>query len=304
MLYPDLNDLMAFQKRKIDLKNPSFRAVQSQYHGNHLSPFRGQGLEFDSVRAYVPGDDIRSIDWRVTARTGAPHIKLFKEDRQRQLCLCVDVNATMRFGTRNTFKSVQAARTAALLGWRGIAQQEGVSGYLFGDVPTGIQYFSAKRAPKSFAAMLKMLSEPPQRGHKIPLEQVLKCIEQTTPTRGALIYVISDFMHLSKQQQIEQSLSRLSTKHDLIFIAINDPADQILMPMGKVGFCANEREKISVDTQSVEGRQAYLKQWNDNRQSFYALTSKMKISTLELTTQSDVPRDLMLNLKRIQKCQP
>ncbi len=79
MLYPDFNDLVAYKNFKSDLSHSSSRLVKSSVAGHHHSPFRGQGLEFDSVREYVPGDDIRNIDWRVTARTGAPHLKLFKK---------------------------------------------------------------------------------------------------------------------------------------------------------------------------------------------------------------------------------
>src|SRR5262249_3770144 len=138
MLYPDFDDLVALKRRKSDIAYSSSRAIKSANPWNYLSPFRGHSLEFDSVLQYIPGDYIRNIDWRVTARIGSPHLKLFREDRERHLLICVDVNAAMRFGTKNTFKSVQAARIAALLGWRGMAQQDRVSACLYGDVINGI----------------------------------------------------------------------------------------------------------------------------------------------------------------------
>lgn len=158
MLYPDLNDLVRFGDLKVHLMHPSCRSVKSKMSGGHRSSFRGQGLEFDSVREYVPGDDIRNIDWRVTARTGSPHLKIFKEERERSVVICVDMNATMRFGTRNTFKSVQAARIAALLGWSAIASQDRVSACFFGDIPEAIQFFGPKRTGKSFCSLLKVLA--------------------------------------------------------------------------------------------------------------------------------------------------
>src|ERR1700722_4557819 len=127
MLYPDFNELAAFKDRRACLSHISQKAVKSIVPGNHHSPFRGQGLEFDSVRKYVPGDDIRNIDWRVTARTDSPHLKIFKEERERHILLCVDMNAAMRFGTKKTFKSIQAAHIAALLGWRGMANNDRIS---------------------------------------------------------------------------------------------------------------------------------------------------------------------------------
>lgn len=300
MLYPDFNDLVAFKDRKSDLMHFSNRSVKSIVPGNHHSPFRGQGLEFDSVREYVPGDDIRNIDWRVTARTGSPHLKIFKEERERHMVLCVDMNATMRFGTRNTFKSVQAARVAALLGWRGIAHHDRVSACLFGDVPDGIQFFAPKRNRQSFCSMLKMLSEPYSERHNIPLKDVLQPVNQAAQT-GSLIYLISDFMDISGNFQQEAGLSRLNKRCDVVFIAINDRADKSIYPVGPLGFCGNDKEKIFVNTESLAGREAYVEQWNENRQRLYEITSRFKIPMIELTTESDVHRDLILGMKNIAK---
>lgn len=299
MLYPDFNDLVALKGRKLNL-HPSRRSVKSTVSGNHHSPFRGQGLEFDSVREYVPGDDIRNIDWRVTARTGLPHLKVFKEDRERHIVLCVDMNAAMRFGTRNTFKSIQAAHTAALLGWQAIAQHDRVSTYLFGDVPQGIQFFAPQRTRKSFCSVLQMLSTAPSESHHISSEMVLQQISRTAHA-GALIYLISDFMNLGKNFQHDSCLKHLSKKCDLIFIAINDPADKSLLPIGTLGFCANDKEKIFVDTDNIAGRTTYAAQWNENRQQLYDIGSKFRIPTLELSTESDIHKDLLMGLKAIGK---
>jgi uncharacterized protein (DUF58 family) len=300
MLYPDFNDLIAFKDRKSDLVHPSYRSGKSIVSGNHHSPFRGQGLEFDCVREYVPGDDIRNIDWRVTARMGSPHLKLFREERERHIVISVDMNAAMRFGTKNTFKSVQAARIAALLGWRGIAHQDRISACLFGDVPQGIQFFAPKRTRKSFCTLLKMLSEPPAERHHILLEDVLQHISQAAHT-GSLIYLISDFMDINKAFQQGASISRLNKRCDLVFIAVNDQADKAIYPGGTIGFCANDTEKIYVNTESIAGRKAYAAQWNENRQRLYEITSRLKVPMIELTTESDVHRDLTLGLKNIAR---
>lgn len=300
MLYPDFNDLVAFKKRKSNLTHPSSRSVKSIIAGNHHSPFRGQGLEFDSVREYVPGDDIRNIDWRVTARTGSPHLKLFKEERERHIIICVDMNAAMRFGTRNTFKSVQAARIAALLGWQAIAHQDRVSACLFGDVPKGLQFFAPKRTRKSFCSLLKMLAEPPTEQHRIPLENALQHVSQAAHT-GSLIYFISDFMDIHKNFHQEAGLSRLNKRCDVVFIAINDQADKSIYPVGTMGFRTSDAEKIYVNTESIAGREAYVAQWKENRQQLYEMTSKSKIPLIELTTESDIHRDLVLGLKSIAR---
>jgi uncharacterized protein (DUF58 family) len=300
MLFPDFNDLVALKDRKSNLMHPSFRSVKSTVAGNHHSPFRGQGLEFDSVREYVPGDDIRSIDWRVTARMGSPHVKLFKEERERHIVICVDMNASMRFGTRNTFKSIQAARVAAILGWKGIAHQDRISACLFGDVPCGIQFFAPKRTRTSFCALLKMVAEPFVEQHHVPLENALRHISRSAHT-GSLIYLISDFMEIGEHFQKEASVIRLNNKCDVVFIAINDRSDQSIYPVGPIGFCANDKEKMTVNTESIAGREAYAAQWKQNRQHLYEITARLKIPMIGLTTESDVHRELTLGLNSIAK---
>jgi uncharacterized protein (DUF58 family) len=300
MLYPDFNDLVAFKDRKFDLKHSSRRLVKSTVTGHHHSPFRGQGLEFDSVREYVPGDDIRNIDWRVTARTGSPHLKLFKEDRERHIVICVDMNATMRFGTKKTFKSIQAARTAAFLGWQGIANQDRVSACLFGDVPDGIQFFAPKRTRKSLCAILKMLAEPFTEQHHISLEHAFQHLDRAVHT-GSLIYFISDFMNINPDFQHAMNISRLNKRCDVVFIAINDLSDKSLYPVGMMRFCAHHTEKITINTKNPTGREAYAIQWKENRQQLYDITAKLKIPLIELTTESDIHRDLILELKYIAK---
>lgn len=301
MLFPDFDELISYKDQKSGLLHLSKSSVKSIVPGNHHSPFRGQGLEFDSVREYVPGDDdIRNIDWRVTARTGSPHLKLFKEDRERHIIICVDMNATMRFGTRKTFKSIQAARAAALLGWQGIAYQNRVSTCLFGDVSNGIQFFAPTRTRKSFCSLLKILTLPTAESHSIPLQEVLQPLIQGAHT-GSLIYLISDFMNVNQDVQFESGLRKLNKKGDVILIAINDQADKTLIPVGTIGCCDHRKEKIHVNTESVVGRAAYEAQWSENRQCLYEIIFRCKVPMIELTTESDVRRDLVIGLKTLGK---
>lgn len=296
MLYPDLNDLIALKNQKTRFSSVSRRSVLSAVPGNHHSPFRGQGLEFDSVREYVPGnDDIRSIDWRVTARTGSPHVKLFREERERHTIICVDRNAAMQFGTKNTFKSIQAAHVASLLGWKALAEHDRVSACLFGDVPDEIQFFPPKRTRSSFYMMLKMLCEPYSKRHCVSISTALKHVARNAHT-GSLLYLISDFMDVDEHLEEEVGLHRLNKKCDIIFIAINDPADKSIDPVGTIGFCGRDVEKCSIDTDNLAGREAYRALWQENRRQLYALTSKCRIPLIELTTESDIRKELALRI--------
>lgn len=300
MLYPDFEDLIALKDRRSKVSRSPTRSVKTARQGNHNSPFRGQGLEFDAVREYVPGDDIRNIDWRVTARTGSPHLKLFKEERERHMTVCVDMNESMRFGTRRTFKSIQAAHIAALLGWQSLAQHDSVSGCLFGDVQGGIQYFPPKRTRQSFCAMLRMLSQAPIHRHRIPIHQPLKQLNRSI-TPGSLIYLISDFIDLNFHFQEESSLCLLRKSCDVVFIAVNDPADKAIPPVGTLLFSSNAGNKITIDTQDSSGRAAYANFWKAERERLYEIADKFKIPLIELTTESEIHRDLFLGLKRIAK---
>ena len=300
MLYPDFNDLISYQGRKLDKMQLARRKVSRTAPGNHHSPFRGRGLDFDAVREYVIGDDIRNIDWRVTARTGSPHLKLFKEEKERHTILCVDMNSAMRFGTRNTFKSVQAARCASLLGWRALAHQDRISAWLFGDVPGGMHYFASKHTRQALCMMLKTLAEPPTEQHRVPWETVLQRVCKVAHP-GSLVYLISDFMDLSPAFAKESGLSLLSKSCDVVFISINDPADRTLAPAGIVGFCGQDAEKVYINTDSVKGRKTYAAQWEENRRTLNTLTDRFKIPLIELSTESTIHRDLLLGL-RGNKC--
>lgn len=300
MLYPDFNDLISYKERKLDKMQLARRKVSSTSPGNHHSPFRGQGLDFDAVREYVPGDDIRSIDWKVTARTGSPHLKLFKEEKERHTIICVDMNSGMRFGTRNTFKSIQAARCASLLGWRALSHQDRISACFFGDVSGGLHYFASKRTRQALCKMLKMLSEPPTEQHQVSLETALQHISRVAHP-GSLIYLISDFMDLPPAFSKDSGLSRLSKSCDVVFISINDAADQTLVPAGVIGFCSPNAEKVYIDTDNSAGRENYIAQWEANRSSLNTLAGRFKIPLIALSTESDIHRDLLLGLKNIGK---
>ena len=143
ILYPRLDDLLELRHQAHTLGVAAHHLVNSTFTGLYASVFRGTGLDFDEVREYREGDDIRNMDWLVTARTNVPHLKVFREERQRSVILCVDTGPHMSFGTHGTFKSIQAARAAALIGWAASKQHDRVGGVLFGKPGASMQYFRA-----------------------------------------------------------------------------------------------------------------------------------------------------------------
>jgi uncharacterized protein (DUF58 family) len=298
MLYPDFNELLALKAVLSNFSISSKRAVLSANAGDYHSPFRGHGLEFDEVREYAIGDDIRNIDWRVTARTNKPHIKIFKEERERSVLICVDVNETMRFGTRGTFKSIQAARVAALVGWKASGNNDRVGGCLFGDVAGGMQFFTPKRSRKSLWAMLKLLSEPVSTHNKVKLEDTIIHLSKAVQT-GALVYIISDFMEIT--QGLDKQLNRLKQRCDIVLISVNDPADQKISPIETILFKSGNNDKLYVNTDSKSGRDNYKKQWEDNRKMLDKITSRLNIPVVSITTNGDVKRDLLYGLRFISR---
>ncbi len=298
MLYPNFNELAKFKNRKLALAHFSNRKSTLTAAGGHDSTFKGRGLEFDSVREYAFGDDIRTIDWRVTARSGKPHVKLFKQEHERQVIIVLDMNAPMRFGTKNTFKSVIAAKIASYLGWQALGAHDRTSACLFGDVEGGLQFFNTAKNKKSFSMMLKTLTMPPIEHHKVSFKQVIGHIDKIAHP-GSLLYLISDFLEINHQESVEPELNRLHRKCDIVFLSVNDRSDKEIPPLGILGFHASDKEKMVVNTSSASGRELYRQQWNVNRKFLHAMASKYKVPLMELSTESNVELDLPKALKRI-----
>jgi uncharacterized protein (DUF58 family) len=298
MLYPDFDELIRLGQSASRLQLLSREKSMSAGPGDYASPFRGQGLAFYEVREYNFGDDIRSIDWRVTARTDKPYVKVFTEERERTVILCIDANASMRFGTRGTFKSVQAARAATLLGWQANDRNDRVGSIVFGDVPKGIKYFAPSRSRQSLWQTLKLLTLATQGANKEPvsLEAALRYVERVIPT-GSLLLVIAEFPYAT--ELLEKRLTNLRRTCDVVLLPINDPADRAIPAMETVVFEDQAGAKLTLDTDSRVGREAYARQWQENRERLEDIAARRRIGIVDLHTERDVYADLLLGLRRL-----
>jgi len=204
----------------------------------------------------------------------------------------------MRFGTRGTFKSIQAARVAAILGWRANNNHDRVGGVLFGDVPQGIQYFKPLRVRKSLWCMLKTLCDRKVDHHdkNVSIDEVLKHLNKAVPT-GSLVFLISDFLTVT--QSIEQQLSYLRKRCDIVFIAVNDPADQKIPPVGSMFFLNDDKQKFEVNTDSASGRRSYQSQWKNIVECLTKISARMGIGKINIATNDDVYKQLQQDLKVI-----
>lgn len=296
---PRLEDLLELRHQAHALGLESHHPVNSVLAGLYASMFRGQGMNFEEVREYREGDEIRNMDWRVTARTGVPHLKIFREERQRSVILCVDMGEHMKFGTRNCFKSVQAARTAALLGWAAQINRDRVGGILFGHAEC-LRYYRPSIERRGLWRILRGLTEHCSEANNDydPMLRALDKLKHNAPT-GSLIMLVADLNR--SPQSLERHLLQLSQRHDLALFAIDDPAEWELPTMGRMIFSGRDGQRVEINTDSPEGRARYQQEWESRRQSLQTLCKRLGIPLIAISTADDVHHTLVNGLRRRQQ---
>lgn len=232
--------------------------------GLHQSKLRGRGMDFSEARNYQAGDEIRHMEWRMTARTGRPHVKVYEEERERPVFIIVDFNPSMFFGTRVAFKSVIAARLAAILAWTAGKQGDRVGGLVYS--PLAHQEFTPRTRRAGILPFLAGLSQYSQRtpsanqDGKLAADQALSRMQHLIRP-GSIVVVISDFYHWDATH--ERLLRRLSGHNDLLAYHICDPLE-LAPPLPQVYGMTNGTTNVIVDTSidSVRfGYQFYCEQW-------------------------------------------
>lgn len=259
---------------------PSGRVSTHQWGANR-SMFLGRGMEFADSRAYQPGDDVRSIDWRVTARTGQTHTKLFQEERERPVHILLDLRAMMQFGSRVRFKSHLAAEVAAQLAWVGHDGGDRVGGLIL--TRAGLRDFRAARTRRAVLRFLEAIAEEtlPERiaGDEVSLAHGLRRLRRVCRP-GTLAFVISDFNDFGDNTARE--LRRLSAHAHVTNIQITDALDAALPPHagrisnGDVAVALNAVKPRDLDAyaEAFSARHARLAQLSrQNGMAFHALTT-------------------------------
>ena len=207
------------------------KGVHSLLAGGERSPFKGRGIDFEEVRRYQPGDDVRHMDWRVTARSGEPHLKIFREERERPVFFVVDYTGSMLFGTKVAFKSVVAAKAASLLAWASHLRGDRIGGVVFSNQGHG------ERRPRGGKSgvlqVLDLLSRHHQQARQSdsPLNDdgrsaFVSALARVARTArpGSLIFLLSDFRNLDTQAV--PYLTRLGGHHDVVSMLVYDPLEQ------------------------------------------------------------------------------
>jgi uncharacterized protein (DUF58 family) len=233
------------------------REVHDHHAGDWASRWLGRGLDFEESRLYSPGDDIRDMDWRTTARTGRPHLKIYREERQPAVHLVVDRGATMRFGTRKRLKVTQAARVAAILAFAATGQN-GVIGATLWDRED--ETLPARHGRMAALALIEQAGAPcppltdPALTESLHQTDRLARLEASLP-RGARLVLISDFTWLGTEH--ESALAHLAARFDVWAIQIVDAAEYALPDMGLVRFHdMTRRQDVWLDTAQASVRRA------------------------------------------------
>jgi len=296
-LHPRLDDLLELRHQARTLGLASHHLVNSSFSGLYASVFRGTGLDFEEVREYREGDDVRSIEWKVTARTNSPHLKVFREERERSVVLCVDQSPHMNFGTRGTFKSIQAARAAALLGWAASSQNDRVGGLLFGDAADVPHHFRPTKDRRALWRLLKALSRTGEPGDasKDYLFSALQQTERGTAT-GSLIFVIADLNR--ETVSLETTLGRLCQRHTVVLVPIDDQADREIPDMGRALFTDSDGNLVEVDTTDTKGRETYRETWHQYRRALTGTANRLGMPLIPISTDQDVHSSLMQGMRQ------
>jgi uncharacterized protein (DUF58 family) len=264
------------QIRRLQLR--ARRAVEDLLGGEYHSVFRGMGMAFEEVREYQPGDDIRTIDWNVTARMGHPFIKRYIEERELTVVLMVDCSGSQQFGTQLQQKREVAAELAALLAFCAISNNDKVGLICFTD---RVERFVPPRKGTRHALRLirDVLFFQPEH-HGTSLKQALDYLNRVQHRR-AIVFLLSDFL----DSGYDRPFQRTGRRHDLTAVHISDPREEILPAVGLVELeDAETGRRLVVDTSSVEVRRACLEAGRRRREALRQLARSARVDLIEVST--------------------
>lgn len=287
-----LSELIEMRHRVREVQLFSTPSQRSPLIGLHHSKLRGRGVDFDQVRVYQAGDDVRTIDWRVTARTQEPHTKLFHEERERPIFIMVEQSRRLFFGSGLMFKSVLAAQAASLIGWAALGHNDRVGGLVFGDN----EHYEIKprRSKQSLLQLLNRLVRVNQSLHteheqnRDALNLALRRAREVLRP-GSLVVVICDERALTEGS--EQQLSLLSRHCDLLLLPVSDPLDHALPAAGLLRF-AERGAQLELDTLNYDLRQTYRAQAEARIARWELLAQKLRVLLMPLSTQSAMVEQL------------
>ncbi len=258
------------------------KKASSAISGLHDSRFRGRGMDYQESRVYQAGDDIRNMDWLVTARTGTAHTKLFQEERERPIHIIMDNNTSMSFGTRKQFKSVLAAKAASLLSWAAVKNGDRVGVLSYGK--NGIHHekpVGGKRGMMRLIAHLVQADKENNDSQKSTLlEDALKRL-RTIIRPGSLVIIISDFYHLGKE--VKRHLIQLKKHNDVLAFFVTDTFET-RTPLPGIYGINNEKSAVIFNTNKSSDVTSMQQKQNQHLDNVYENIQKSGVPVIPLMT--------------------
>ncbi len=271
--------------RKIEIKTKGLS--QHLFSGEYHSAFKGRGMSFSEVRAYHYGDDIRHIDWNVTARTGEPHIKVFEEERELTVMLLVDMSRSAYFGTVNQFKSSLSIEISALLAFSAINNNDKVGLILFTDQVE--LFIPPKKGRSHILRIIRELIDFEPSGSGTLLGEALTYFQQVIKKRS-ICFLISDFL----ADDYANALRIVGRKHDLIGVRLLDPRDTQLPNVGLLQVQEAESGKFALlDTSSRKARDSYAQWFRQRDEQFLSLFRKTGVDQVTIRTDQSYVTQLL-----------
>ena len=271
------------------------KAVNDVLAGEYHSVFKGRGMEFDEVREYAPGDEIRTIDWNVTARTGRPFVKRYVEERELTVWLMVDLSASGSFGSRTQVKNEVAAELCALLAFSAIKNNDKVGLVVFTDQ---IELFVAPNKGRSHVLrLIRDLLNFTARSKGTNIAQALEYLGRVAHKKG-VVFLVSDFI----APDYKKPLRIVGRRHDLIAVSVADPREAVLPDVGLIELeDAETGSRVLVDTSSKRVRNHYAELAARRRIELRELFRSLSVDQVEVETGEDYVRDLMLLFRRRER---
>ena len=269
--------------------------VENVFGGEYHSAFRGRGIEFSEVRPYQIGDDVRSIDWNVSARMGEPYIKLFEEEREQTLLLMVDISGSEDFGSSGTAKREVAAELCAVLGFSAIRNNDKVGLLMFSDK---IERFVPPRKGRRHVLRIirdLYVHEPTSKGTNVraALDHALHMLN-----RRSIVILVSDFL----DSNYDKALRTMAQKHDVVAIRLLDPREEALPKVGLLSLMdAETGHPVLVDTSSKTTRNAFSARAADREAAVQTALKKARVGTVTVRTDRDYVEPLVAFFKRRNK---
>ncbi len=289
-IYASLDELMRLQFKASGFSYLPRQPVHSVLSGRHASRLRGRGLNFEELRGYLPGDDIRTLDWKVTARTREPHVRVYTEERDRPVWLLIDQRDSMFFGSRNMMKSVAAAETAAVSAWRVLSAGDRVGAITFGR--QGLDFVTPHRSRERVMQILRSTIE---QNHALQADQLPEyndrqlneSLARLLPLakHDCLVVLVTD--GFGSDAETTRHLSRLSRHNDVLIAFVYDPMEAALPAGGRLAF-SESGQQLELDTSNRKLQADWAEDFAQRLERIQNTTRRHAIPLIPITTDQPV----------------